>query len=50
MLKVLIQIHQTFKTTVEKGYSYLFHLILFYDCHCLVDKQTSDVHVLGRRQ
>ena len=38
-----------FKTSL-KGYSDLVHLILSYDCYCLVYKQTSDVHVLGRNQ
>ena len=63
MLKVLIQIQKTFKTIIFHliliqicifaTYNTLlkiFHLILFYDCQCLVYKQISYVHVLRRSQ
>ena len=48
MLTVLIPIHQILKL-VEKAIQ-IFHLILFYNYQCLVYKQTSDMHPLGRSQ
>ena len=49
MLKVLIQIHQILKL-VENVIHIFFIGYCFYNYLCLVYKQTSHVHLLGRNQ
>ena len=46
--RVYVKSFDSNSSDFKNSCSYLFHLILFYNYQCLVYKQTSDVHVLGR--